>query len=63
MSPPVTSHSSSLSYVGPYEDFLELQKDKYSVDSDGKIRVYNEWSSKEMEDPIVSKVSPDDTGV
>ena len=63
MSPPVTSHSSSLSYVGPYEDFLELQKDKYSVDSDGKIRVYDKWSGEEMEDPTVGEGSPNDTEV
>ena len=63
VSPPTTSRNSSPGYVGPYEDFLELQKDKYGVDSDGEIRVYDKWSGEEVEDPTAGKGSPDDTEV
>ena len=62
-SPPVTSRSSSPGYVGPYEDFLEMQKDKYGVDSDGEIRVVDRWDGEEVEDPMAGEGSPDDTEV
>ena len=63
VSPPVTSRSSSPGYVGPYEDFLEMQKDKYGVDSDGEIRVVDRWDGEEVEDPMAGEGSPDDTEV
>ena len=57
------SRSSSPGYVGPYGDFLEMQKDKYSVDLDGKIRVVDRRDSEEVEDPIAGEGLPDDTEV
>ena len=62
-SPPVTSRSSSPGYVGPYEDFLEMQKDKYGVDSDGEVHVVDRWDGEEMEDPMAGEGSPNDTEV
>ena len=49
--------------MGPYEDFLEMQKDKYSVDSDGEIRVVDRWDGEEVKDPMAGEGSPDDTEV
>ena len=44
--------------MGPYEDFLEMQKDKYGVDSDGEIRVVDRWDGEEVEDPWQAKARP-----
>ena len=49
--------------MGPYEDFLKMQKDKYGVDSDGEIRVVDRWDGEEVEDPMAGEGSPDDTEV
>ena len=50
-------------YVSPYEDFLEMQKDKYSVDLNGEICVVDQRDGEEVEDPMAGEGSPDDTKV